>query len=184
MEAMQCTLDKLARMEVRITSTLVGHCDEQSPRACTSSDDRTGLHRAHQRARRQLHLRVRAHEHGRTCRVAGLGRSSLSLLDQLSPQSFGTIHAHKLRADVDPCCAYRNGIQNHLVEAPSAKEAPRLQKEVVESSELESAPPPPVVYNRYIEPGFHGSISPFEASYASTYGSLFRPPFVGPTLFL
>lgn len=56
----------------------------------------------------------------------------------------------KLRLDLNPCCVYRDSIQHHRVEDPSAEEDLQPQAEV-ESFESESAPPP-VVYDRYDEP--------------------------------
>jgi hypothetical protein len=80
--------------------------------------------------------------------VAGLGfgHGPLSLPDHLSPQISG-----ELQPDLDPCGVYRDGVQHHRVEAPSAEEDPQPQVEVVESTELESAHPPLAVYDNYIE---------------------------------
>jgi hypothetical protein len=57
----------------------------------------------------------------------------------------------KLRQDLNPCCVYRDSIQHHRVEDPSAEEDLQPQAEVVESFESESAPPP-IVYDCYDEP--------------------------------
>jgi hypothetical protein len=58
----------------------------------------------------------------------------------------------KLCPDLDPCCTNQDSIEHHRVEDPSGEEDLQPQAEMVESIELESAPPTLVVYDRYDKP--------------------------------
>lgn len=151
MKTMQCILDELTRMEARLTSALAGGCGEQSARACIPSDDDRSTSDYFEPTSEPVDdfTFVCAHtDMGEPVGVAGLGfgHGPLSLPDHLSPQISG-----ELQPDLDPCGVYRDGVQHHRVEAPSAEEDPQPQVEVVESTELESAHPPLAVYDNYIE---------------------------------